>query len=539
MRCRRTGYGGITRSKGCDVDPRNRRQLTSVADRPLLGRRLAAHLYMIQQALLLIVATLTVAGAEARRRLRHSLPWPAPACAQSFADAAPNSAPPGLLTTANFRLINEPGFGDKWNGWPWSMQWWRGKLYVGTGRAVQCLEYYVIHRAMPYLQRYPPRFDVDCNCAASAYDLPLQAEIWCYTPETRAWERLYQSPATVRLPGHPSSSVARDIGYRNMVVFTEPDGTEALYVAAVTAKVIEHAAPPPRLLRSTDGITFTPVPATPGTLMGDLEAEGLRACTIYRERLYVVAGRLFGDGIVLESTNPAGGDNHFRQVTPDGLRVHEMAVFNGFLYLGLRQPLGGYSVVKTDAAGLAPYRFTPVVPRGGGRGAWGSHSAMGMRVFQDRLYVGTEHPAELICIYPDDSWDVIAGRPRRTAAGMKYPLSGMGDGFDYALNRIVHRLEEHNGWLYVGLGSFEAVKARSLPIVGPLIRPYMGFDLLATRDGIHFTSVTRTGFDDPAGGDPRCFASTPHGLFLGVINEYAGAKVYLGAPQRELFRPFS
>jgi hypothetical protein len=482
-------------------------------------------IWLGQQVFLGIAAILEVAWAELRQRILRQIPVQASTTERYQPSEAIRE---GLLTARDFQLINEPGFGDKWNGWPWSMQWWHGKLYVGTGRAVQCLEYVALKAALPYALHYPPRIDPDVKCAACPYDLPLQAEIWRYTPEARAWERMVQSEATVTLPDNPGKGIARDIGYRNMIVYTEADGTEALYVATVTARVIDRAAPPPRLLRSTDGVTFTAVPATPGTVMGDLQADSLRALAIYNKRLYVVAGRLFGDGLVLESENPAGGDNHFRQITPAHIRVNEMAVFNGFLYLGLRQPLKGYSVVKTDASGTPPYRFMPVIPHGGGRKVWRSHTVMSMYVFQNRLYVGTESPAELICIYPDDSWDLVAGKPRRALGHTKYPLSGKGDGFGYALNRRVYRMREHDGWLYVGLGSDLAVKCRNVPILGPLVRPDMGFDIVATPNGIHFSTVTRTGLDDETASDVRSFASTPEGLFLGAINDFVGAKVYLG-----------
>src|SRR5689334_5506841 len=63
----------------------------------------------------------------------------------------------GPLQAADFTSVAEPGFGDRWNTYPWSMLWWRGRLYVGTNRAFPCVEYFQMHARFSRLQRYPPR----------------------------------------------------------------------------------------------------------------------------------------------------------------------------------------------------------------------------------------------------------------------------------------------------------------------------------------------------------------------------------------------
>ena len=145
----------------------------------------------------------------------------------------------GLLDGRDFVQINEAGFGDRWNTWVWSMKWWQGKLYAGTNRAFPCVEQFIVHSGMPHLVKYPPRFEPDIQCTDSPYDLPLQAEIWCYTPETKTWERVYQSPNEVEVPSRPGTFVARDFGFRNMVIYNESDGTEALYVSGVSTRAID------------------------------------------------------------------------------------------------------------------------------------------------------------------------------------------------------------------------------------------------------------------------------------------------------------
>src|SRR5262249_52106734 len=153
-------------------------------------------------------------------------------------------------------------------------------------------------------QRYPPHIESDLRCVAPAHRLPLQGEIWCYAADGQSWRRVYQSPNDVAVPGAPGEFTARDIGFRDMLLFAEHDGTEALYVSGVSARTIRRELPPPRLLRSTDGVRFDAVAQDPGTFLGDLSAIGFRALTSYKDRLLVVASNLHGDGALLEARHP-------------------------------------------------------------------------------------------------------------------------------------------------------------------------------------------------------------------------------------------
>lgn len=438
------------------------------------------------------------------------------------------------LLQQDFLEAASQGFGDRQNSFAWSMIWWRDKLYVGTNRSWLCVQHASVAYAFPGWARYPPQ-DPDLDCAEEPEDLPVQAEIWRWTPRTDTWERLYQSPNDVEIPGFPGKHVARDIGYRYMTVFTESDGTEALYVSGVSARSYIKDIPPPRILRSTDGMTFEPIPQEPGTFLGDLDTldgidmNGFRTLTVYRDRLYAIVGRIFGNGVLIEAENPAGGNDNFRQVSPSGMQIFEMVPYNGFLYVGTTDAENGYAVLKTEATGEPPYTFTPIVMEGGFREPRPSGSVISMFVFKDKLYVGTDRPAELIRINPDDSWDLIVGAPRDTPSGYKEPLSGMGDGFDYWSNGHMWRMEEHDGWLYVGTMD-ESTYLRRIPGLGDRLAPQMGFDLYASRDGVHFIEITHTGFDDGFSYGARTMASTPHGFFLGSANAYYGLRVWQGLP---------
>jgi hypothetical protein len=262
--------------------------------------------------------------------------------------------------------------------------------------------------------------------------------------------------------------------------------------------------------------------------MGSLDAVGFRTLAVHDGRLFASAANLYGDGILFEARNPAGGNDHFRQVSPDGMRVFEMASFQGSLYVGTRDRRHGYAVVKTDAGGSDRHVFRPVVASGGGRKGYPSHLALAMHVFKDRLYVGTEFPGEMIRVNPDDTWDLVVGNPRRTPQGLKKPLTGLGDGFGYGLNVGIGPLQEHRGWLYAGTADLTRL-FRKLPVVGRRLSEQTGFDLYATEDGVNYSTITRSGFADETSARARTLASTPVGLFFGANNPRVGAKVYFSA----------
>ena len=437
---------------------------------------------------------------------------------------------PTVASGLQFSKASRQGFGERQNTWAWSMLWWRGKLYVGTNRAFLATERAALTRSLPWLKnmafvKYPPD-DPDVECPPDPSDLPLSAEIWRWSPEGDLWERVYVSPPEVPIPGHPGKFVAHDVGYREMTVFTEADGTEAMYVSGVGSRYIFGEVPAPRLLRSVDGLHFEAVPQAAESVLGAIKASTLRTIVSYKGRFFVTAGRINGNGVLYEAANPAGGNDNFRQVSPNGMQIFEMTVFNDHIYLGLRDPKGGYAVVKTDASGEAPYRFTTVV----GQGAFlpqPSLSAISMCEFQGRLYVGTDRPAEIIRISPDDSWELVVGTPRKAPEGWKYPVSGLDDGFGNWLNGHIWRMQVHDGRLYIGTMNM-ATTLRNIPDASRVLDHNYGFNLYATGDGCHFVPVTLNGFGDKFDFGLRTMTSTPHGLFLGTANSWYGLHIWRG-----------
>ncbi len=481
---------------------------------------------------------LPVAGRGVRSLLRLSLAW---ACllqpvfglpaTQGVAQEYPYTRP---LSREEFEPVSLPGIGDRQNTWVWSMKWYKGKLYVGTNRAWHCVEVagYARVPLINLLFRYPPS-DPDLECTPDPLDLPLQAEIWTWSPEENLWERVYQAPL-VEIPGHPGRMTGRDVGYRDMVIFREADGTEALYVMGVTQNSIFPGFPPPRILRTTDGRNFEAVPQDPGTFLGDLNQDNFhssfRAPSVYKGRLFLETGTVQGNGELIESEDPSRGNDAFRMVLPPETRVYITTVFNGYLYIGIQDTEKGFQIVKTLAEGEPPYELIPVVENGGFAEfvpLRTSATVLYSYVHDGMLFAGTDKPAELLRIRPDDTWDLVVGKPRMSLDGYKYPISGYGQGFNSTTNHHIWRMAAYQGWLYMGTADASTTNFKE-SFLGPALEPYMGFDLFATKEGYYMYEISRNGFDNKFNLGIRGFVPTEYGLYFGAANNWYGAEVWWG-----------
>lgn len=469
------------------------------------------------------------------------------------------------LTANDFHEVALQGFGDRANSWAWSMAWYKNRLYVGTNRNFDCFQEAALSRIfLPY----PPP-DPDVLCPGSPPRLPalaptLGAQIWSVDPSSTTpltqsnWQEAYQDPATIPMTVQKQAVFGpRDEGWRGMSVFNEADGTQALYISGVGLKPLAtKSAPPPALLRTTDGVNYQAVPADPGTTMGDINTLttipsrfGKGACCIrgqvtYKGNLVVTIGSLQGAGAVFASPNPSQGDNSFVQITPADMKVFEIEPFNGHLYLGVQSLHNGYSVLRTDCitppsgqVGCNASDFTQVVPPGGGLGKNGNGFITSMHVFTDtngvaHLYVGTDgapnkQAAEIVRVNTDDSWDLVVGDPRTVNGKLMTPLSGLTSGFGWYYNWHMWRMEDYQGVLYVG--TFDSSTTLKDKPQGQALRPYMGFDLWASPDGVNFVPVTQNGFGDMFSFGARTLKATPFGLFLGSANFYYGLRIWQGS----------
>ena len=466
------------------------------------------------------------------------------------------------ISGKEFRKIASSGFveygGDIHNSWSWSAKWFKGKLYVGTGREINCLS--LLTSDVNTGTSFYGRAVLSGQCPdPHPPSQSLGAEIWRYTPETEEWERVFKSPNSIPVgfdnSGNPTVFTAREVGFRSMEVFMEPDGTEALYVGGVTSGSVfdpvpfrPEGFPPPRLLRTEDGINWDPVPQDGGTFLGEIgrttidsetRFRSFRALKAYKGKLFANLSDLIGSGVIIASENPSQGNDAWQQVSPERSEfpVWDLSVYNNSLYVTTGKTvqqdpsLPGYAVYRTDAEGEPPYTFIPIITDGGFQPDPKLRAPNGLSFaeFKGQLYVGTNRPTELIRINPDDSWDLVVGEPRDTPQGYKAPISGFGNGFGSVFNGHFWRMASHDGYLYLGTWDWSAL-IQDQPLFHPFdlyFTPQYGFDLFRSDDGIHWTAVTRTGMGVPYNIGVRTLESTPAGLFLGTAGERRhGTEVY-------------
>ena len=462
-----------------------------------------------------------------------------PAHSVPAAALARRESPPGLAR-GHFRPIALRGLGNGENSYAHSMAWFDGKIYVGTMRNTLCL----LRRSGRELP--PP--EMACWPVIAQDPMPperMRGEIWRYEPRGGAWTMVYRSPMIQR----GGLKVMRDVGYRGMTVFRgRSDAREALYVASASGTGT-------RILRSRDGENFEEVGA-PG--LGDPRLASCRTLLPWRGKLYATPIGTEGKNpneterpVIFETDDPAG--SVWREACPAGFgdpdnkAIADMCAWNGWLYAGTLNPTGGFQIWKTRGEGKPPYRWIRVLSAGAYRGYLNEGTAC-LRVFGDALYVGTgiagggynryhkigPAAAEVIRVFPDDTWDLVAGAPRATPVGMKLPISGLGPGLSNALNGYIWCMGDHEGWLYIGTYNAAAwfpfipveipdqyLKLLKLRDTEEVVRHFGGCHLWRTHDGENLVPVVTDGFGTPYNFGIRQLVSTPYGLLVGTANPFA------------------
>lgn len=471
--------------------------------------------------------------------------------ANAQSEGSPAELPPSALATAplEVRLIAENGFGDPRNTVAWSMARFRGRIYVGTGRLVACVENQTVDFFLRLSDRYTTSPFPGATCPPDPYDMDLRAEIWEYTLRTGKWRRAYRARANVPNPRARGKFVAPDIAFRGMVVFRDARGRKRLYAGGVTADEYlpelkrKH---PPRILSTGDGRHWRATPARDVVVRvpyGVFRPMGFRSLRVWRGRMYISATPgLTGDGAIFEVERPWSPRRaRFRQITPSSMAVFEFDNFNGALYAGTGDRERGYGVFRITRTG-SRYHVQPIVTDGAGRGA-AVTSVVSMHVFKRRLYVGSsgwyneDGPpvSEIIRVNRSGGWQVVAGPGRTVRGHLVGPISGLSDGFNNVFTAHFWRMATYRGEIVVGTNDWAWVT----PVVYPQLKPWevdlleyvlkgdFGFDLWASCDGVNWRAITRDAF----GGNRydfgvRNLVPADGQLYVGSANHAQGTKVW-------------
>ena len=152
------------------------------------------------------------------------------------------------------------------------MQWFNGKLYVGTGRSRRlCRACNAGVSTSRRANRYVVNPEPNVTCPVE----PRTTSICGQRSGGRSgsadpalpWKRLFQSEV-VPIPDSiaPGKFMARDTAFRGMVVARLNGGPSQLYVAGVVGTEWIPGLPAPRILRMKDDETFEQIGGDPGTI---------------------------------------------------------------------------------------------------------------------------------------------------------------------------------------------------------------------------------------------------------------------------------
>ncbi|MGH2892922.1 MAG: hypothetical protein ACRDPM_06600 [Solirubrobacteraceae bacterium] len=448
------------------------------------------------------------------------------------------------------QVIAQYGFGDRQNSYSWAMGWFKGRLYVGTGRDVACVEEATVDYYYQFARLYKRTVFPSTHCPKNEYALKLRAEIWQYTPQTGTWKMVYRSP-TEPNPRARGRRVAVNIDFRQMTVITGPRGQRCMLVSGVSADeyIPELAAKhPPQLLRTCDGIHYTNISTSfivnkKGTGFANSRPMGFRGIIQWRRRVYILASTaLTGDGAVFRVDDPWGAHSHFTQITPSWMDLFELQKYAGHLYVGGANYTKGFYVYRTGG-GHAPFHFTPIVVDGAGR-TKSLTSVLAMNVFKGWLYVtatgwyctscGTVPLSEMIRIDRRGKWQLVVGNPVTYFGKRKYPISGLDDNFENIFDAHMWREADSGGAMYTGTNDWSWLMQTDKTSLGEnhgliesLLLGELGFDIWGTCDGYDFFPVTRDAFGiDFYDFGVRNMIGVNGGFYVGSADHAHGTRIF-------------
>lgn len=474
---------------------------------------------------------------------------------------------PGGLDVEDFRLLEMTGFNESTRTSQAAI-WYKDALYIGTGRA-----------PLGFMGRYTARQGSDAlkgqgKFGSDRADTGAReedgAQVWRFDPLDGEWTLVFDSPI---VEGRDGAMRARDRSIRAGTVYqTASDDEPAMYlgIGSLERQVV--------FVRTDDGENYEEC-AEHGFGLGDEDVPSVRNIATANGKIFSTpTGKNFGRGmfddnlteypIVYETDDPLNG--HWRPTCepgfgdPDNLSINELVEMDGCLYAATINKRHGFQLWKTRPEGEAPYQWTKLLDAG----AWRPISSVpsSMTVFNGALYIGCTlqrqgrggrdrfgpFPAEIVRVYPDDTWDLVSGTPRFTPDGFKRPTSGRLGGLDDFFTHVFWRFAEYDGWLYLGTAGWKwmptYLKNRSDLSDEQLAyleeetakRRDAEFTLWRTRDGDNWIPVTTGGFP---GGNPlnygiREMVSTPVGLFVfptckAGARQGGGLEIWWGSKEQE------
>jgi hypothetical protein len=491
------------------------------------------------------------------------------------------SAPP-INTPMPAVQVSDSGFGDRQNSYAWSMGYFKGDLYVGTGRCVdtfnimweqlwKAIDPEVRPPELPGVP-HPPFLQDFMSAKKTSYKVTNeptllqwasmgQGEIWRL--HDGAWSRVYQSPMvdsflTKMDPSIVSGpyQVPMASGFRSMITFDEGWYGRTLYA---TSGGFSLAANQPLLYRTTNGVNWAPVVTPKG--MG----RESRSMAVLNGKLYIgVGGGVAGvTPAVWCSSTPTIASSWVKcmdlaagavpALDSTNLGIKAMAAFNNKLYVGT-QNLGGFQVYRSNGGSPTSNADWTQIVRDGAGDRYNAN-AQTMQVFRGQLYITTLSLPfisnyddfkgfEIIRVNPDDSWELVVGSSDPIDppdATPREPISGIDAGFGNPMAFYGWSMEVWRDELYVGNldtsvfllyapmflddmpPGFELPDLSEFEAVTNLTP---GCDLYKTRDGVHWVPVTTTGFGMATNYGFRTMKATGDGFFLGTANPWLGCQIW-------------
>lgn len=495
----------------------------------------------------------------------------------------------GLLDgNEDFKLLAELGFeqavdgahaqGTRTNDYAWSMAWFKGKLYVGTGR-----------------------FEIDASTGQ-----PRAGQIWRYTPggpdgRSGTWEFVFESPGFI-------GGGAREFGYRWMTACTF-EGVEYLFIS--TLGTFQG-----NILYTSNGTTFTPVNRAgfPSNTVGFRTM----ACFNeggYRSMLVTTPVGKAGDAetfdpdradnpIVISNTSPTSNTSWreysaMRMGDPNNGVIFSMYAAGQYLYAGVTNEVSGGQLWRTTGClpqfPLCTPFWNKVMDRGAGRpktagGIVKNAGFADMMMFNGDLYLAMSATAldrnaitaEILRYRADGMVEVMIGEPRMDGAFNRAgqptnpnlpsnfrcgvapealnggvdrddcpPTSRRGAGFGEIGNATTGYPDGQQfyfwrlfNYAYHGTLSPKGDNRLYLGTAQGGFASEVGFDIYATVNGSLWQPITKDGLGYRQQQGMRSIAATPYGLAVGGTHfpipadypnpygepEIRGANVWMGVP---------